>query len=121
VGEGWWPAEDSEIGRLRWAGQGADSFLTLWAYRPAGDYVLTFRAATLTQIDGQRVEVIVNNESLGRFDLEADFNEFRVMIPRDLIGAHGLLEVELRHDAVLAFEGRELAAIYESMELVQQN
>jgi hypothetical protein len=121
VGDGWWPGEDSEIGRLRWAGQGTDSHLTLWAFRPAGDYVLTFRAATLAEIDGQRVEVVVNNESLGEFDLQTDFSEFRVTVPRELIGARGLLEVELRHDEVLTFEGRELAAIYESMELVQQN
>ena len=116
-GEGWWPSEVWDSGPVRWAGSGVSSRLMLWAFRPAGDYTLQFRAATLAEIENQRVEVLVNDESLGEFDLGVEFAEISVTIPRELIGARGLLDVELRHDTVLAFEGRELTAIYESIAL----
>jgi hypothetical protein len=114
---GWYPPEFIDVGLVRVAGTDGslNAPITLWADRPATDYTLILRAQS--PLEDQRVEVWANSESLGEIDLSSAWEDYRLTLPRLIIGQEGLLELELRHSRSQTIDGRPLTAVYQSVSL----
>jgi len=115
VGQGWFSREDWGGFNVRWAGGSEATQLILWA-TPATDYTLQIRASSPV-VENQQLEILANGEPLDTLMLTADWDDYSVMLPRTLIEQDGFLELELRHTATQATDGRLLAAVYDRISI----
>ncbi|HLA42103.1 MAG TPA: hypothetical protein VJZ27_01635, partial [Aggregatilineales bacterium] len=93
----------------------------LWVNPTGYDFDLTLRVTAPEAITAQNVTIMVNGSSIGSFAPSAEWDEYILTLPRQLIGSDGLLRLELHHSSAEVIEGRSLAAVYEYIEIHSQN
>lgn len=117
-GEGWYRAESIAGVAGRWAGPTATVRLAL----PATTLQLTLEATPYQDAEQalQSVEIVVNGQTVGQFELTGVWQRYTVKIPAHIIGNSAISTILLKHQfsGVPPGSSRALAAAYRTITLV---